>query len=840
MKLKILFIVLLGVCCNQVMAQRKKDKQPIAKVDSVKKDPLSTIITKNTETKKGLFNIYRTGDKYYFEIPDSILKRELLLTTFLVKTPGGSPKFGGEQMNEKVMSFDKGLGNKINLRIITLMTKSDSSNAIAKAVANSNIDPIAIVFDIKAKGNGGKSSIIDVTDFLQKENSFTMLSPEVAKRLNLGAMASDRSYVKSFASYPVNVEIKMVRTYAATAPAKVDRYTVALEAAKVGGAATMEISTSILLMPEKPMVGRQFDLRVGYFADNSGYIPLSDDQQNIKDKTFIVRYRLEPKAEDMERYKRGELVEPKQQIVYYIDPATPKQWRKYLIAGINDWNVAFEAAGFKNAIIGKEWPENDTTMSLEDARYKVLRYLPSDTPNAYGPNIHDPRSGEILQGYIGWYHNVMTLVHDWYMIQAGPNDPRARSMKFDEELMGELIRFVSSHEVGHTLGLRHNMGSSSLTPVEKLRDKEWVEKHGHCNSIMDYARFNYVAQPEDNIGPKGIYARIGDYDKWAIKWGYTYTGAKDDDEDKKIVSQWIVDSLKANPGLWFGGEGRNHDARCQTEDLGDNSMKANEYGIKNLKHVVAHLPEWTKEEGDLYKNLAQMYIQVVTQFNRYATHVSSNVASVYETFKYPGDAGEVYASAPVEKQKEAVAWLNKYVFETPTWLLDQNILNKIGAPIHLSSVRNIQERQMAVLLSDRVFNTMNLMQQRFGEANTYSMNEYLSDLKQGVFSELKTNKPIDQFRRDVQKSYVTGIIRAMKEGEIGNNAIGLLFSPGAAEETPLTTNTDISALLAVHLENLRKDILAAIPATTDKDSKEHLQYVADNIKRALNKRFDTK
>ena len=574
-------------------------------------------------------------------------------------------------------------------------------------------------------------------------------------------------------------------------------------------------------------------MRVGYFADRAGYIQISDDQQQIDPKTFIVRYRLEPKAGDMEKYKRGELVEPKEQIVYYIDPATPKQWRKYLIAGINDWNVAFEAAGFKNAIVGKEWPENDTTMSLEDKRYKVLRYLPSDVPNAYGPNIHDPRSGEILEGYIGWYHNVMTLVHDWYMIQAGPNDPRARTMKFSDELMGELIRFVSSHEVGHTLGLRHNMGSSSLTPVEKLRDKEWVEKNGHCNSIMDYARFNYVAQPEDKIGPAGIMPRINDYDKWAIKWGYTYINAKDDEEDKKIVSKWIVDSLAANPRLWFGGEGMNHDGRCQTEDMGDNSMKASEYGIKNLKYVVAHLPEWTKEENDLNKNLTQMYLQTVTQWRRYIQHVIGNIASTYETIKTPDQPGDTYAPAPRETQKEAVAFLNKQVFETPSWLLDEKLLNQIGNPIRTGAVSTIQESTIMQLTTDRVLNTLNMAEQRFGKGNTYSMVEYLSDLKAGIFSELKANKPIAIFRRDVQKFYIQGLFRALEESEKGNNAIAMLMVANAAEEVPVTVGSDVGPILRLHLENLRKEILAVAPTIKDKDSKEHLLFIAERIKKAL-------
>jgi len=839
MRLKNIFFVLIGLHSTCLLAQHKVE-QPVAKIDTLKKvDPLKAIITKDTEIKKGLFNIYKTGDKYYFEIPDSLLHRELLLTSFLVKVPSGSPKYGGEQMDQKMILFDKGIGNKINLRIVTVGTKVEPTNIIAKSVENSNVDVIATVFDLKSRGKEDKSSFIDVTDFLQKENLFTKLGEEVVKRLGLGAIAADRSYLKSISAYPINLEMKSVRTYTATPAAKPSPIAPVIEAARIGGAITLEVSTSIMLMPKTPMVPRAFDLRVGYFA--GGYSALADDQQNSDYKTFIVRYRLEPKDEDKEKYKKGILVEPKQQIVYYIDPATPKQWRPYLIQGINDWNVAFEAAGFKNAIIGKEWPENDTTMSLEDARYKVLRYFPSEVPNAYGPNIHDPRSGEILQGYIGWYHNVMSLVHDWYMLQAGPNDKRARSMKFSDELMGELIRFVSSHEVGHTLGLRHNMGSSSLTPVEKLRDKAWVEKNGHSNSIMDYARFNYVAQPEDNIGDRGIMPRINDYDKWAIKWGYTYTGEKDIDSDRKITTKWVTDSLNANPRLWFGGEGMNHDARCQTEDVGDNSMEASTYGIKNLKFVLKHLPEWTNEEGDTYKNLTQMYVQLINQYNRYVGHVVKNVGSVYETFKNPDQAGDVYESAPVEKQKEAVAFLNKEVFETPTWLLDNEILNKIGNPIRNSSVKIIQDRQLNAIFSDRVFNTMYIMQERFGTANTYSVQALLTDMKTGIWSELQSHNSMDHFRRDLQKSYVNALLRTMKEAETGGNALGLLFGGSqAAEMTPVTTNSDLGAIVSIHLEDLRKDILGSIEATTDKDSKEHLKYVADYIQRSLKKRFTYK
>jgi hypothetical protein len=835
-KTSIIFIL---CCLSTVVVTAQQSFTP--KINTVATTPTgkqyNEVIKPSTVSKPGLFTIHKNDDKYFFEIPDTILGRELLLTNWLVKVPGGSPKYGGEILGNQTLSFEKGNGNKLFLRLITLVNAVDSNSNIAKAVKNDNVDPIAMVFDIKARGLDDKSSIIDVTDFFQKENSFSTVG-DLKGDLGLMGLAADRSYIKSMNAYPINVEIKTVRTYSASGmPTKAPNGASIppTEAAKEAGAVTVEMSTSIMLMPKVPMQPRYFDPRVGYFAEN--YKVYSDDQQRVDDNTFIIRYRLEPKAEDMEKYKRGELVEPKQQIVYYVDPATPKQWRKYVIAGINDWNAAFEKAGFKNAIVGKEWPENDSTMSLEDMRYKVVRYLPSDIANAYGPNIHDPRSGEVLQSYVGWYHNIMQLLHDWYFIQASAIDTNARKMKFSDELMGSLIRFAVSHEIGHTLGLRHNMGSSSQTPVEKLRDKKWVEEHGHTASIMDYARFNYVAQPGDGITEKGIMPRIGDYDKWAIEWGYRYIGAKTEEDDKKIEAKLIVDSLKANPRLWFGGEGRNFDARCQTEDLGDNSMKASEYGIKNLKLVMAHLPEWTKEDNDTYTNLLNMYKQVVSQFNRYCSHVAKNVGSIYENVKSVEQDGDVYTPAPKAIQKEAVAFLNKQVFDTPKWLLDENILNKLSSPVRMGSVGTIHDRMIDLIFDDRVFNTMLVNEHRNGREGSYCIDEFITDVKSGVWKELNTHEAIDIYRRELQKKYVAKLFAAIKEAEFSTHMMAAFFGATGEELLPITSNSEIPSYLSYHLENLRQEILKAIPLAKDKDTKAHLEYMAATIKQGLENRF---
>jgi len=798
--------------------------------------PYKEIITDKAVSKKGLFTVHKVEDKWYFEIYDSIMNREILAVTRYSKTPAGGNNYGGERVNEQTIRWEKGPSNNVFLRVVTVVSiAGDSTQPIAQAVRNSTLDPIAAAFDIKAFGKDSASVVIDVTDFFKGDNQPVSLSPAIKRRFNFGGLLSDRSYIQSIHTYPINTEVKTVKTFSsAPSPGGITLSpfpTVSLPAAEASGAVTMELNNSFILLPKTPMRKRLFDPRVGYFA--SSYTVYTDDQQKVETETFIHHWRLEPKDEDVDKWKRGELVEPKKQIVYYIDPATPKKWRPYLIAGINDWQKAFEKAGFKNAIVGKEWPENDTTMSLEDARFSVIRYFASDIENAYGPNEADPRSGEILESHIGWYHNVMKLLHDWYMIQTAAVDPRARKMKFDDSLMATLVRFVSSHEVGHTLGLRHNMGSSSKTPVEKLRDKAWVEANGHTASIMDYARFNYVAQPEDNIGPAGLYPRIGDYDKWAIQWGYRpIMNTKNEEDDKKVLNQWIIDSLASNPRLWFGGEGQNFDPRAQTEDLGDNSMKASEYGIKNLKRILPELPNWTKEEADRYENLDDIYGELIIQFSRYMGHVTKNVGGIYETFKSIEQPGDVYEPTPKAIQKEAVAFLNSQLFETPQWLLNKDILNKFSNPGTTESISTTQANVLNSLLSSARLFRMTTSAARFGASNTYGVDELITDVKKGVWGELSSRKPIDIFRRNLQKTYVEALINLLSPPQV-------ILPPGLPRNFSILfggdiKNTDVPSIARAHLNILKTEITAAIPATTDKLSKYHLQDVLERIKQALN------
>lgn len=725
--------------------------------DTIAKDTTKTKVTEKTPEQKraeeyaklikkggiernGLFTVRKIEEKWYFEIPDTLLNRYLLCVTRLKTAPDNFGMYAGEKVNEQTIYFEQRTDKTLSLRAFVNVQQADSTHNIYTAVANSSANPIIASFNVIGRNPKTKSQLIDVTDFFKQDNSIISFSSSFKTAQKLGNVALDRSYVEDMRTYPINVEINAMRTFSAS-PSNIP-------AANRVGAVSVGLNVSIVLLPKEPMAKRLFDPRVGFFA--SRFVKFGDDQQRTEAEAYIHRFRLEPRKEDMKKYLKGQLVEPKKQIVFYIDPATPKQWQKYLILGVNDWNVAFEQAGFKNAIVAKPWP-NDPSMSMEDARFCVIRYLPSEISNAYGPNIADPRSGEIIECHVGWYHNVMKILQEWYMIQAGAVDKRARTLPLNEELMGDLIRFVSSHEIGHCLGLRHNMGASYATPVEKLRDKAWVEAHGHTASIMDYARFNYVAQPEDNISSKGIYPRVGDYDKWAIEWGYRYYGDKYKDEyaEQEALADITTQRVKANPRLWFGGEGNNEDPRAQREDLSDNVMKANTYGLKNLKYVVQNLPQWTKQPNDKYDYLLGMHQAATQQYRRYLNHVLKYIGNRYVGFV--GDK-EVYKEVPKEKVKEAVAYIDQHLFTTPLWLYPQEITDKIGVDVD-GSILGLQNTILAYLLAEGVL--YRVANQALVSQKPYTADEYLDDVFAAVWKPLNASEARQNtYRRGAQRAYI--------------------------------------------------------------------------------------
>ncbi len=747
-----------------VQADSLKQEEPPKKKEETEYEKL---IKKGGVTTEGLFRVRHIEDKYYYEVPDSLLGRMLLFVTRFTAVPQQFGQFAGEEITHCTLYFEQRDTTQLLLRQYVLSHLSDPNDQITRTLEKSTIDPMVMSFKVIGRNEEKDASLIEVTGLFKGDSQLTSLSGNTKTALKIGGLQADRTFIDTMKVYPTNIEIATTRTYGTSGTSSPASRT---------GYMTMAFNTSMVLLPLEPMRKRLWDDRVGYFVNS--FVRFSDDQHKTQHESFISRYKLVPK--DKKKYLRGELVEPEKQIVYYIDPATPKKWVPYLIQGVNDWNVAFEAAGFKNAIVAKELPD-DGSVSLDDARFSAICYLPSETENAYGPHIIDPRSGEIIEAHICWYHNVMNLLTKWYMVQCGPLDKHAQKMKFDDKLMGELIRFVSSHEVGHTLGLRHNMGASFATPVEKLRDKQWVEKNGHTASIMDYARFNYVAQPEDKISQKGLFPRINDYDKWAIKWGYQWRPEfKDEYEEKEKLMTETSKVLRGNQRLWFGGEGHSSDPRAQTEDLGDNSVKASEYGLMNLRRVMENLPQWTKQDNDQYDDLREMYRAVIDQFNRYRGHVMRNIAG-REDNNMPGR--EPQGFTPKERQQEALEYVGRNIFTAPEWLYPENIIYKVG--VNPSSNQNsMQEMLVNQLLSTSTLNSL-------CDQGYYPVDEYLNDLFAQVWKPASGSQWQQKERRHLQRAYVQQLDR-------------LLNPPANASFASLIDSRDALLYVLQHLNKIEQ------------------------------------
>lgn len=803
LQITLLSLLMLFVSVPNVQAQKKKKKDtPSEQPKKGGPQPYSKVITEEAESSKGLFSLHRVGDKHFFELPNDLLEKEILIVSRISGHVKGL-NFGGAGMKsrpQQVIRFQK-LHDKILLRSVSYNNVAEEGTPIYTSVVNNNFEPIISTFPIAAFSEDSTASVIDVTElFITDVEMIGALTPDQRKKFKIKGLDKSRSLITEMSAYPENVLVKHILTY------KGDE----LPANQVTGTLSIGMTQSFILLPEDPMEPRYYDERVGFFSLQQ--VDYGADEQKAAKKRYITRWRLEPK--DWDAYLRGELVEPVKPIVYYIDAPTPEKWRKYIKQGVDDWQKAFEKAGFKNAIRGEYAPttEEDPDWTPEDVRYSVIRYIATDIQNAQGPHVHDPRTGEILESDILWYHNIMNLLRNWYFIHTAAVNPKAQSVAFEDEIMGQLIRFVSAHEVGHTLGLPHNMGSSVAYHVDSLRSPTFTSIHGTAPSIMDYARFNYIAQPGDGV--TSFYPQIGEYDDWSIEFGYRLLGPDVSvDQEEKEINKWIL-AKAGKPEFRFGRQqGRVIDPTAQTEDLGHDAMLASELGIKNLKRITENLMDWGTVEGKDYSDLTELYNAMIGQYSRYMGHVSNNIGGIEGYYKTTDQEGAVYVHTAKEKQKRSLNFLGDQLFDTPGWIIDTAILNRIEASGNVKRIGKVQTRYLNNVLDNERLLRM-VENEALNVDKAYTASDMLNDLQNSLWSELKTGKTIDVYRRNLQKAYV--------------DRMGELLYPEKDE----CMNSDIPSLVRATLVELKKMIKSGVGRQSG-ISKDHLSDMLSRIDKVL-------
>ncbi len=793
--------------------------------------PFDRVITKEAKSKKGMFTVHQVGERFFYEIPKSELGKEYLWNTQISKNTLGAG-YGGSQITDKVVAWDLH-NNRVYLRDVNYAINADPESPIAAAVKNANNDTIIMAFNVAAYHDG--NPVIDVSRLYNTD------VPEFSARQHIGATAFDatRSFIDHISPYPDNIESEVTATYtsagAGRGAAGGGRGGGGLGGGAMRGtSATIVLHHSMVRLPEKPMMPRLFDERVGYFTTSQQ--DYTADEYRVRNVRYIARWRLEKKN------PTAAMSDPVKPIIYYIDSSTPKKWAPWLKKGVEDWNEAFAAAGFTHAIIAKDAPtaQQDPDFSPEDVRNSVIRWLPSTTENASGPHISDPRTGEILNADIQFYHNVMNLARDWYFVQVGPLDPRAQKLPLPDELMGRLLEYVVCHEVGHTLGFQHNMKASAMYPADKIRDKDWVHKMGHTPSIMDYSRFNYVAQPEDGIAVEDLIPRIGPYDIWATKWGYSpIAGCFDTEgEEKPTLDKWAREQDNTPWYRFSTANSAGSDPGEETEAVGDaDAVKSTAMGMKNLQRVSKMLMKATAwQDGETYEDLSEVYGRVLSQWQTEMNHVAQVVGGLNSQEKVVGQEGRVFTLVPKARQEEAAKFLVENALSTPVWLIDPEILRRIEANGALTRIRNAQNSVLNQLLNDQRFARL-IEQQTIDGTAAYTAAELLATVRKGVWKELDgTTVKIDAYRRNLQNAYLELVNTKLNGATAAAAGAAAAGGRGGRGGAPAKSD-DEKPFYRAELRVLNASITAAMAKATDHDTKAHLEGAKDQIAKILDPKF---